>query len=94
MKEVSEGTERFSDDRRIDPVDTTEIRPDGRDQRPRAIGQHEHELERSVAVHPRHHAQLLPRQRVSLPGDPHRRRKALEVGSVWCLPSTRYRTIV
>jgi hypothetical protein len=67
------------------------IGPRSRDQRARAVGQHEHQQQLAVPVLPAQDIQRPALERVALAHDGHPLRVAVEVmvmGIVSCLPST------
>ena len=66
-----------------------EIGPGRRDQRAAAARAREGQLEPSVPAHPAHQLERTALQWMTRTDDPHRRREAVEVGSVSCLLSTR-----
>ncbi|MBV8868658.1 MAG: hypothetical protein JOY65_04480 [Acetobacteraceae bacterium] len=70
-----------------------QVGPCRRDQQASAIRQRHEQLQPTVAVHPAGQLKRPALPRMPTTDDPHRRREAIEVGSVSCLPSTRCRGI-
>ena len=68
-----------------------QVGPGSRDQALAAVRQDQEKVERAVAAHPSQQWQLPALERVVGTEDPDGRRKVLEVGSVSCFPSRRFR---
>jgi predicted metal-dependent phosphoesterase TrpH len=64
-----------------------QIRPRRRHHQVAAVRQHQDQLEPAATAHPAHQRKGAALPRMTRPHDPHRRREAIEVGSVSCLPS-------
>jgi hypothetical protein len=64
------------------------VGPHGRDHQVAAVRQHDDQLQPTAAPHPPHQPKRAALPRMPSPDDPHRRRKAIEMGSVSCLPLT------
>jgi hypothetical protein len=69
-----------------------EIGPPGRDQRAAPVRKDEDQLEPLAATHPADQLERAALQWVTRPHHPHPLREAVEVGSLSCLPSRRFRT--
>ena len=71
-----------------------QIGPDGRYQRSCAVLQHDEQVQLSLSLLPSQHFQSLAVEGMALPGNGHTLRVVVEVvvGSVSCLPSTRFPT--
>jgi hypothetical protein len=65
-----------------------QVRPRGRNERARTIGQDQNEIQCAVAPHPAKQRERMAFQRVASSDDLDARRIALEVGSVLPFPST------
>jgi hypothetical protein len=65
-----------------------EVRPRRRDQRPAPVRQRQDQLKPAATAHPPDQGKRAAFPRVTRAHDPHPPRKAVEVGSVSCLPST------
>jgi hypothetical protein len=79
VQQVSDQAQRL---RLLLPGRLLEIGPLGRDQRLRAIRQHQRQLQPALSALPAQHLQRLALQRVVAAGDRDRRREAVEMGSV------------
>jgi hypothetical protein len=69
-----------------------QVGPHRRHHQMAAVRQHEDQLQPTPPAHPPHQLKRAALPRMPRPHDPHRRREAIEVGSVSCLPSTNCRT--
>jgi len=69
-----------------------QIRPRRRHHQVAAVRQHQDQIEPAATAHPPHQLKRAALPRVTRPHDPHRRREAVEVGSVSCLPSIAFST--
>jgi predicted metal-dependent phosphoesterase TrpH len=69
-----------------------QIRPRRRHHQVAAVRQHQDQLEPAATAHPPHQRKRTALPRVTRPHNPHRRREAIEVGSVSCLPSIGFST--
>jgi hypothetical protein len=69
-----------------------QIRPRRRHHQVAAVRQHQDQLEPAAAAHPPHQLKRAALPRVTRPHNPHRRREAIEMGSVWCLPLIAFST--
>jgi hypothetical protein len=65
-----------------------QIGPRRRDEQVASVRQHHNQLQAPAAPHPPHQLKRAALPRVPRPPNPDRRREAIEVGSVSCLPST------
>jgi hypothetical protein len=68
------------------------IRPRGRNEQRAAVRQHHDQLQPAPAAHPTPQLKRAALPRMRTPNDPHRRREAIEVGLVSCLPSIGFST--
>jgi hypothetical protein len=68
-----------------------QIGPNGRDHQMAAVRQDQDQLKAPAPVHPTHQFKRLSLPGMRAPDDPHRRRVAIEVGLVSCVPSGRSR---
>ncbi|HEY2202205.1 MAG TPA: hypothetical protein VGH56_09955 [Solirubrobacteraceae bacterium] len=64
------------------------VRPRGRNEQRAAVGQHHDQLQPAPAAHPASQLERAAFPRVAGPDYSNRRREAIEVGLVSCLPST------
>jgi hypothetical protein len=69
-----------------------EICPFCGDQQATAVPKHHDQLKLALAAHPARQLERAALKRVTRPHDPHRRREAIEVGSVSCLLSIAFST--
>jgi len=69
-----------------------EICPFCGDQQATTVLKHHDQLKLALAAHPARHLERAALKRVARAHDPHRRREAIEVGSVSCLPSIAFST--
>jgi hypothetical protein len=69
-----------------------QVSPRGRDHQVAAVRQHQDQLELTPPAHPPHPLKRAALPRMPTPDDPDRRREAIEMGSVSCLPSTEFST--
>jgi hypothetical protein len=69
-----------------------QIGPRRRHHQVAAVRKHQDQLEPAAAAHPPHQLERAALPRVTRPHHPHRRREAIEVGSVSCLPSIEFST--
>jgi len=76
--------------RRLDRA--LQIGPRRRHHQVAAVRQHHDQLQPAATAHPPHHLKRAALPRVTRPHNPHRRREAIEVGSLSCLPLRRFRT--
>jgi len=64
-----------------------QIGPRGRDHQMTGVRQDQDQLQPPAPVHPAHQLKRLSLPRMRASDDPHRRREAIEVGLVSCVPS-------
>jgi len=64
-----------------------QVGPRGRNQKVAAVRQHQDQLKLAAPAHPAQQLKRLSLPRVPPPQHPHRRREAIEVGLMSCLPS-------
>ena len=69
-----------------------EICPGGRNEQGTAIRQHQDQLKLTPAAHPAGEPKRAALQPMAGPHNSDRRREAIDVGSVSCLPSTGFST--
>ena len=88
-KQVREGGERCG----LSVGRPVQVSPRSRDQRARAVGQHEHEQQLAASMLPAQHLQRPSLEGMTPADDGHALRVAVEMlvmGIVSCLPSTRW----